>query len=162
VGLASLGRVTRNSIFMKGDHTATHRNPLQPIAAHYNALLHTATYCHSLQHSTEGIASLGCADHVSIFKETALQHTATHRSTGQHTATHRHSLQHTTTPYRGDRIPRTHGSRRGILRRQPRNTLQHIATHCNSLQHTATHCNTLQYPTGGLASLGRKDHNAVF
>ena len=26
-----------------------------------------------------------------------------------------------------------------------RNTVQHIATHCNTLQHTATHFNTLQY-----------------
>jgi len=100
----------------KSQHAATLCNALQKIATHCcNTLLHTATYCYTLQHRGEARAptDVECTIFISSKKKKIESHRLTpgHRSGGAHTHC---------------------------------KTLQHTATHCNALQHTRTHyCDTL-------------------
>jgi len=130
---------------------------LLPVTCRIQALQHTATHCHILQHKNCDLLRL-------FFKPVAceISHTYTHIGTAtycnttntlqQPTATYCNTILHTYTHIGTAthyyKIPRHTATQPNTLQHtatQP-NTLQHpTATYCNTTQHTATYCNTTQH-----------------
>jgi len=127
--------ISRETVILSLQHTATHCNTLQHTATHCNTILHTTTHYSTLQH-----AATYC---------NTLQHAATHCNTlsfislteSPLTTVTCHGTQHTCDMSHVHESPHTCGMSLETVAATRCNMLQHAATCCDTLQHAATRCN---------------------
>jgi len=96
----------------------------------------------TLQHNTSHCSRLHTLQHTAMSCST-LQHIATYCSIVQHTKVHNNTLQHSATLASQRTATHWNVAIHPNALQHAKNTLHHIAAHCNSQKHTATHRNTL-------------------